>query len=99
MIGLIRAVPQEVMPHQPVEVVRTRSARVNLVVLNFRLLAEILSQLLGDARGLLQRGSVGHVDHHLELALVVEGQHLHFDQLECHQRTGEQQHHHHAGEK
>ena len=89
-VGLVGAVPQEVMPHQPVEVVRTRGAGIDLVVLHFRLLAQVLPQFLGHARGLLQRGAVGHVDDHLELALVVEGQHLHFDQLECHQRAGEQ---------
>ncbi len=37
-VGLIGAVPQEVMPHQPVEVVRAGSAGVDLVVLHLRLL-------------------------------------------------------------
>ena len=87
------------MPHQPVEVVRARGARIHLVVGHLRLLAEVLPQLLRHARRLLQRGAVRHVDDHLELALVVEGQHLDLDQLERHQRAGEQQEHNHAAEE
>ena len=98
-VRLVRAAPQEIMPHQSVEVVWPRRARVNLVVHHFRLLAQVLPQLLRHARGLLQRRAVGHVDDHLELALVVEGQHLHLHQLERHQRTREQQQHHHAAEE
>ena len=41
-VGLVGAAPQEVMPHQPVEVVRTRRACIHLVVRDFRLLPQIL---------------------------------------------------------
>ncbi len=50
-----------------------------------------------DARGLFERRPFGHVDDHLELALVVERQHLHFDELYVDQRHGaEQQQYDHA---
>ena len=85
-VRLVGLPAQEVMPHQPVEVVRPRGAGVDLVVHDFRLLAEITSQGLRDVRGLFQRRSVGHVDDDLELALVVEGQHLYAHPLQRNER-------------
>jgi hypothetical protein len=38
-----------------------------------------------DPRGRFERGALRHVDHDLELALVVERKHLHGDQAERHE--------------
>ena len=81
------------MPHQSVKVVWAGSARIDLIVDDFRLLTEVLPQHLRHVGCLLQRRPVRHVNDHLELALVVEGQHLQVHPLqrnECHRREQQQ---------
>ena len=81
-VRLIRLIAQIVMPDKSVKVIRTGESGVELIVRYFRLLAEILAERLANTCCLLQRGSVGHVDDNLELALVVERQHFYLHQLE-----------------
>ena len=82
-VGDIGAAPQEVVPHQAVEVVGRGNAGVGLEVHNLGLLLDDGGQFAGDARGFFERGSLGHVDDDLELALVVERQHLHLDEADA----------------
>src|SRR5579862_1993714 len=86
-VRLIRLTAQKIMPHHAIEVIRTRCARINLVIRHFGLLRKILSQGLRDASGLLERRSVGHIDDDLELALVVEGQHLYANPFQRDERN------------
>ena len=78
-VALVRAAPQVVLTHQTVEVDRRRGAGVDLVVGNFRYLTHVIGQRVEDAQRIFERRSFRHVHHDLELALVVEGQHLHDD--------------------
>ncbi len=89
-VGDVRARAQVVVTHQAVEVDRRGGAGVELEVGDLGHLGQVVGDLAGDARGGLERRALGHVDHHLELALVVEGQHLDADQLRRHQRHGAQ---------
>ena len=84
------------MAHQSVEVVRRRRSRVGLDVDHFALLLRLFGQQLRNARRFFERGAVGHVDDHLELALVVERQHLDLDEAEVEERAGGEQQDHHA---
>ena len=68
--------PQEIVPHQPVEVERRGGARIGLHAQN-------LVQFHRDARHRLRhricrldRRALGHVDHDSQFLLVVEGQQL-----------------------
>ena len=87
------------MPHQAVEIVRRGGAHVGLQIDHLRLVERGAGQRIGGARGLFERGSVGHVHDHLELALVVERQHLDFDELEVDQRDGAEQQEHDAAQE
>ena len=87
------------MAHQSVEVVRRRRSHVSLDVDHFALLLRLFGQQLRDARRFFERGAVGHVDDHLELALVVERQHLDLDEAEVEQGDGGQQKDHHAADE
>ncbi len=98
-VGDVGSRPHVVMPHQAVEVVRRRGARVGLDVDDFFLMEHLLGQQPRDARGLFERGARRHVDDDLELALVVERQHLHFDEADVDQRHRAEQQQHDAGEK
>ena len=79
-VGLIRLAAHVVVAHQSVEVIRPGCSGVRLVVQHVRLPSEFISQRLGHARRLLKGSAVGHVDDHLEFALVIERQHLYFDE-------------------
>jgi len=50
-----------------------------------------LGQRVGDTGGGLEGRAFGQVHHHLELALVVERQHLDRHELERHERRGGQE--------
>ena len=95
-VSLVGLMPQEVMPHQSVEVVGAGRARVNLIIRDFGLLAKINTERLRNAGRLLQRSPVRHVNDDLELALVVEGQHLHSHPFQRHERNRREQQHHHS---
>src|SRR5579864_2090396 len=73
-ISLIGLIPQEIMAHQTVEVVRARCPSIYLIIDNLWLLAEILSQSLRHAGCLFQRRAIRHVNHDLELTLVVRSE-------------------------
>ena len=98
-VGQVRRAAQEVMAHQPVEVVRGRGADVLLHVDDGLILQRGRGQRRGDPRGGFKCRTLRHVDHHLELALVVERQHLDSNQLERHECHGGQQQDGHAAEK
>ena len=90
-VGLIRLAAHVVVAHQPVEVIGAGRSGISLVVQHVRLPRKFFAQRLGDARRLLQRRAVGHIDDDLQLALVVERQHLYAHQSQRHQRHRDQQ--------
>ena len=94
-VRTVRALPQEVVTYQPVEVVRPGSTRVDLVIDDLGLLGDPARQFARHARCLLQCRAIRHVENDLHLALVVEGEHLHADDVQDrqHQRQGQQEHH------
>ena len=98
-VGLIGSAPQEIVPHEAIEIVRAGRAGINLIVDDLRLPAQITSQRLRHARRLLERRAVGHVDDHLELALIVEGQHLDLHPFQRDERDRRKQQHNHAAKK
>ena len=61
---------------EAVEIKRCGGASVDLKIAHFRECANRLRHLAGNAGGLFERRALGRVQHHLELRLVVEGQHL-----------------------
>ena len=88
----MRRAPQKVVPHEAVEVVGRRRADVRLHVDDRRSSSSAADGQRGrDARRRLERRALGHVDDDLELALVVERQHLHLDELERDERDRPQQ--------
>jgi hypothetical protein len=98
-VSLIRLLSQKIVADEAVEVEWAGTSGVDLVIRNFGLADKILCQRLSDARGLLQRSSVGHVDDHLELAFVIERQHLDEHQAERDQRAGDEEQQDHRSQK
>ncbi len=92
-IGRVRAAAQEVVADEAVEVVGRGRSGVALDVVHGRVAHGGAGERGRDARGLLERRAVRHVDHHLELALVVERQHLHVHELKRHQRDAAEEQH------
>ena len=78
----VRAAAHEVMPHQAVEIERRGDARVDLVIGDLRLGAHGGGDFARGLRGAFERAAFGHVQDDLELALVVERQHLHLHPAE-----------------
>ena len=78
----VRAPAHEVMPHQSVEIIRRRDARVDLVIGGLRLGAHGRRDLARGLGGAFERSAFGHVQDDLKLALVVEGQHFHLHPTE-----------------
>ena len=76
---------QIVLANQTVEGDGAGGARIGLHVQHFFLLRQIGAQVLQCSGGVFQRRASRHVDHHLELTLVVKGQHLHDDPLHASQ--------------
>ena len=89
-VALVRGAPQVVLTHEAVEIDRSGSASVDLVVGDFRDRRDGIRQRLKHALGFLHRRALGHVHQHLEFALVVEWQHLQDHRAEGDQR--ERQH-------
>jgi hypothetical protein len=91
-VALPRLLAQIVVAHEAVEVERRGGAGVNLVVAHLGFGADGEGHLAGNAGGLLERGALGHIEDHLELRFVVEGQHLHLhgaDADQPHRADGE----------
>ena len=95
-VGHIGSAAHVVVAHQTIEVVGRRRSRVGLDVHHFALLLRFFGQQLRHPLRLFEGGAVGHVDDHLELALVVEGQHLDLDEAGVEQRARGQQQDHNA---
>ena len=68
------------MPHQSVEIERRRRSRVRLVIVHLRLLPRRAAISRATCAVSSSVVPFGHVHDHLELALVVERQHLDLDQ-------------------
>ena len=98
-VGEVRAAAEKVVTHQAVEVVRRRQADVTLHVDDAHVLQDFMGQLRGDTSRVLERRPLGHVHDHLELALVVERQHLDGDELERHERRRRQEQKGDTGQK
>lgn len=75
------------MAHQAIEVDGGGGAGVDLVILHLRHLGKLSPDRQQGALGLLQGRPLRHIEHQLELRLVVKGEHL-----EHHPR-----HHRHGG--
>ncbi len=82
----VRSAPQVVMAHQSVEIVGRRRSHIGLDVHHLALLLRFFGKQLRHARRFFERCAGGHIDDHLELALVVERQHLDLDEAEVEQR-------------
>ncbi len=91
-VRLVARGPQKVVAHEAVEIEGGRGARVGLVVRYLGHRLQVFAYLPGDALRFLQARAFRRIDHHLELALVVEGEHLHPGQLQRDEehRTDEQ---------
>ena len=74
-------------------------AGIYLVIDDVGLRAQTLSQCLRYPRSLLQRRAIGHINHDLKRALVVEGQHLHTNPLQRDERNRREQQNHCPTEK
>ena len=90
-VPLVRSSAQEVVTDETVEVVRGRRPRVNLRSDDLGNRPQRVRHLRERAVGRLERRSLGKIDHHLELVLVVEGEHLDAHQAERHERKSDQQ--------
>ena len=98
-VRLVRLAAHVVVAHQPVEVIGPGGSRVSLIVQYVRLPRKLIAERLGDARRLLQRRAVGHIDDNLQFALVVEWQHLDAHQSKGHQRHGNHEQDGHSNEE
>ena len=76
----LSACTQVVLAHQAVEVDGRSGADIGLVMRDLGHGGQVTTQLAHDGRCFFQRRACGHVHHHLELRLVVKGQHLEHDQ-------------------
>ena len=81
-ISDIGPAPVEIMADEPIEIVGRGRAGVDLIIGHLGLLRDRRGHLAGGAQGLLERRALGQIDDHLELALVVEGQHLHLHEAD-----------------
>ena len=98
-VGHVGGGAQEVMTDEAVEVIGAGGAGVSLDVGNFGLVEGGIGQGAGAAGRLFERGAFGHVDDDLELALVVEGQHLYLNKLDVDEAAGGEQHDGHGAEE
>src|ERR1019366_9969974 len=92
-IGLVGLAAHVVVAHQSVEVIGAGRTSVGLVVQDIRLPCKFVTEGLGHTSRLLERRSVRHIDDDLQLALVVERQHLHAHQSGGHQCYRDQEQH------
>src|SRR5690242_18302781 len=80
------------MANQSVEVVRRSGPRVSLHVDDYLRPHGLGVERYRHASRLLERRAVGHVDDYLELALVIEREHLHLHEADVDEtHRGEQQ--------
>ena len=87
------------MAHKPVKVERRGCSHVRLKIRDFRNLVQFESKSASRRRRLLETGSLRHIHDHLELALVVEREHLHDNKLEINHTARRQQQQHYDSEK
>jgi hypothetical protein len=76
-IGDVGAAAHEIVPDQAVEIEGGGGADVDLVIGDLGFGADGGGDFAGDLGGQFEGAAFGHVEDDLELALVVEGQHLH----------------------
>ena len=87
-VALVRTRPQKIVTHEPVEVVRSGGAGVDLGADDLGEPRQRVRHLGQGPVRRLERRSLGKVDDDLELVLVVEGQHLDDHDAERHERHG-----------
>ena len=87
---------QIVMTHHAVEIEGLGCTHIHLHRCHLWQLAYQVGHLVGPVGRFRQGGSLGHVQHHGKLGLVVQGQHLHHHQLEIEQGAHEQEHRPHG---
>ena len=87
------------MAHEAVEVEGRRGAGVDLEVAHLGHGVELAPHQPGGLQRHLERRPLGVVDEHLQLALVVEGEHLHPHDAERHERGGAEEDREHPGEE
>ena len=73
----VRALAQKIMAHESVEIIWRGDAGVDLVIGHFRFRADGGGDFARGLRGAFERAALGHVQDHLELALVIEREHFH----------------------
>ncbi len=95
-VGEVSLAAEEVVPHQSVERIWRRCARVALHAGDRCITQRFVGERRCRSCRRLERRVLRHVDDHLKFALVVEGQHLHrhepkrderdrYEQQDCHQ--------------
>ena len=94
-IAHIGAAAQIILPYQPIEIDGRGASSIGLIIGDFRHRGEVPAQFTQHMAGLLQAGPFRHVDHHLELRLVIKWQHLQnhqFDPDQADRQQNQQQH-------
>ena len=81
-VAHFRCRAQIILAHQAVEVDRAGRSGIGLIVGDLLHLSDLGRDFAQHGGGSLERGADRHVKHDLELALVVEGQHLEHHQLD-----------------
>ena len=89
-VAELRLCAQVVLANQPIEGDRACRSGVALQVAHLGLAREELPEVVQRGGGIFERRACRHIDDHLELALVVEGQHLKHDPL--HHRQANRKH-------
>ncbi len=79
----VRSLAQVVLADQAIEIDRRRGSRIDLVIGDLGDVANVGRHLGQHRRSLFDGGALRHVQHDLELRLVVERQHLHDHRIEA----------------
>src|SRR5690606_38220287 len=88
-VGFMRSRTEKIMPYQAIEVIGRGCSNVNLKIGHLLDGTQENTDIPRNRRCLLESRSLRHIDHNLELALVVKRQHFHRHQTECKQGHGE----------
>ncbi len=96
LVGLFTKI---VMPDESTEVEGGGRSDIGLIVPDFGHRLHIASQRLCDPCGLFERCPLRHINDELNLALIVEGEHLHDDMTGIEQQGGSDEQEPDSGQK
>ena len=98
-VGHVGGGAEKIVADEAVKIVGRGGAGVGLDVDDFGLMEGGAGESADCAGGLFERRAFGHVDDDLELAFVIEGEHLHFDKPDINKPAGGQQQEGDGGEE